>query len=129
MKRLGCVATGLSLIILFGSAASAASEPAAYEGADFERAQAEGRTIIVESYAYWCLPCRIQAPILDRLRKRAPFDSVIVFRVGETTDGRVWKQLHLAGYGTLVVFKGKQEISRGTPTTEDAVAALIHRGL
>lgn len=129
MKPLGWAASGLALIILLGSAANAASEPADYDVAAFAKAQTEGRTIVIESYAYWCLSCRIQAPILDHLRNRAPFDSVLVFRIGETTPGRVWKQLHLSNYGTLVVFKGRKEVSRGTPTTEAAVASLILRGL
>lgn len=129
MKRPGCIAWGLSLIILAGSTASTASEPVAYEAVEFGRAQAEGRTIIVESYAYWCLPCRIQAPILDRLRKRAPFDSVNVFRIGEATPDRVWKHFRLSGYGTLIIFKGNREVARGTPTTEVAVEVLIRSGL
>lgn len=127
--QLTVAASGLSLAILVASPASAASEPAAYEAEDFERAQAEGRTIIVESYAFWCLPCRIQAPILDQIRKSAPFDRVTVLRIGEVTPGRVWKQFRLTAYGTLVVFRGRQEVARGTPTTEAAVATLIRNGL
>lgn len=129
MKQLGWAALGLALFILLGSAANAASEPADYDVAAFANAQTEGRTIVIESYAYWCLSCRIQAPILDHLRNRAPFDSVTVFRIGEATPGRVWKQLHLSNYGTLVVFKGHEEVSRGSPTSETAIATLILRGL
>ncbi|MDE2570274.1 MAG: thioredoxin family protein [Sphingomonadales bacterium] len=129
MKQLGWAVSGLALFILLGSAANAANEPADFDVAAFAKAQAEGGTIVIESYAYWCLACRIQAPILDDLINHAPFDSVTVFRIGETTTGRVWKQLHLSNYGTLIVFKGREEVSRGTPTTETTVATLIHRGL
>lgn len=127
--QLPFAALGLSLAILLSSPANSANEPTAYEAHYFERAQVEGRTIVVESYANWCLACRIQAPILSKLRGHAPFESVTVLRVDEKTPAKVWKQFRLAGYGMLIVFKGRQEVSRGSPTSEAEMTALIQRGL
>lgn len=107
----------------------AASPPAPFEQAAFVRAQAEGRTIIVESHASWCLPCRIQAPIIERLRAERAYAAVLVFRIGEKTPPPVWKRFRLTGYGALVVFKGEREVGRGTPTSEAAVAQLLRQAL
>ena len=83
----------------------------------------------METYASWCLPCRIQSPILERLYSGAPFRDVIILRIGEKTTSTVWKRFRLNGFGTLVIFKGHREIARGNPTNEAAVAELLRRGL
>lgn len=106
-----------------------ASGPIEYTDAAFVAAQAQGRTILVEAYATWCLPCRIQAPIIDRLRTRAPFRNILVLRIGEKTPNPIWRRFRLSGFGTLVVFKGSREMARGTPTTEAAVTDLLNHGL
>lgn len=99
-----------------------ASPPAPFEQVAFTRAQVEGRTVIVERHAYWCLPCRIQAPIIARLRTEPAYAEVLVFQIGEKTPSAVWKRFRLTGHGTLIVFKGEREAGRGTPTSEAAVA-------
>ncbi|MGD9712742.1 MAG: thioredoxin family protein [Thermomicrobiales bacterium] len=109
--------------------AAHASAPIEYTDAAFGAAQAHGRTIVIESYAHWCLPCRIQAPIIDRLRTRPPFREILVLRIGEKTPNSIWRRFHLSGFGSLVVFKGSREMARGTPTTETAVTDLLNRGL
>lgn len=106
-----------------------AAAPAEFSDPAFATAQAQGRTIVVETYAPWCLPCRIQSPILDSLRYRDPFEQVLVLRIGERTPSAIWKRLRLNGYGTLVVFKGGREMGRGNPMSESAVAELLRRGL
>lgn len=117
------------LLGLASSAAMAAAPPVPFEQAAFARAQTEGRTIIVESYAFWCLPCRIQAPILERLRSSKEFGQVLIFRIGETSPRAAWKRFRLTGYGTLVVFRGGREVARGTPTDEARVRKLLAAGL
>ncbi len=106
-----------------------AAAPAEFSDPAFAAAQAQGRTIVVETYASWCLPCRIQSPILDSLRTRDPFKQVLVLRIGERTPSSIWKRLRLNGYGTLVIYKGGREMARGNPTSESAVAELLRRGL
>lgn len=100
-----------------------------FSEAAFASAQAEGRTILVETYAPWCLACRIQSPILARQLARAPFDAILVLRIGEKTPSAAWKRFRLKGYGTLVLFKGGLEAARGTPTTEEAVTAMLSHGI
>lgn len=121
------------LAVLFLAAiplqAALAAAPAEFSDTVFAAAQDQGRTIVVETYAPWCLPCRIQAPILDSLRSRDPFKQVLVLRIGERTPSPIWKRLRLNGFGTLIVFKSNREMSRGNPTSESAVAELLRRGL
>jgi thioredoxin 1 len=115
------------LSLLLSAPALAAPAPIPFDDKAFAQAQSEGRTIVVETYAYWCLPCRIQTPILDRLRSQASFKDVVIFRIGEKSPERVWKRFRLNGFGNLIVFRGAREVARGTPTNENAVADLLRR--
>lgn len=115
--------TGLAL------APSASAAPTEFDEAAFAAAQADNRTILIETYAAWCLPCKLQAPIIARLLTRKPYGRVMVMRVGANTPAAVWQKLRLSGYGTLVVFKGKREIARGNPTNEAGVTALVRQAL
>jgi thioredoxin 1 len=118
-----------TLLAAFPSQAALAAAPAEFSETAFATAQAQGRTIVVETYAPWCLPCRIQSPILDSLRSRDPFKQVLVLRIGERTPSPIWKRLRLNGFGTLVIYKGGREMARGNPTNETAVADLLRRAL
>ena len=79
----------------------------------------------METYAPWCLPCRIQSPILERVRSQEQFKDVVILRIGEKTPNAVWKRFRLHGYGNLIVFKGTRETARGTPTSEMAITELL----
>jgi len=97
----------------------------AFTQARFDQAQREGRLILVETYADWCAPCRIQAPIVERLRRTKPFRGLVLLRVNEDTPRHVWKDLSLAGYGQFLVFRGAREIGRGSPLNEAEMRTLL----
>lgn len=123
----GFAVFGLSFAALPALAKTAAPVP--YEEQAFREAQADGGLILVESYASWCLPCRIQEPIIRRLRKEPAYSRMIVFRVGEDSAQAAWKKLRLFGYGEIVVFRGAEEVGRGTPIDEQGVRSLLAIGL
>lgn len=106
-----------------------ASEPPVYSDAAFTAVQKAGGTIVLETWAPWCLPCQIQAPIMERLKKSAEFRSMRILRVGEETPPTIWQRFRLTGYGMIVVFKNGKEVARGTPTSEKALVSLIRSGL
>lgn len=105
--------------------AKAGTAPIPYDDSAFARSQAEGLAVIVETYAPWCLSCRIQSPILERLRSQEQFRNIVILRIGEKTPNALWKRFKLHGYGMLIVFKGTSEVARGAPTNEAALIELL----
>ena len=106
-------------------ASASHSQAASFTQAKFSRAQDEGRLILVETYADWCAPCQIQAPIVERLRRGKRYRNLVLLRIDEETPRSVWNDLGLAGYGQFVVFRGDQEVSRGSPLNEAEMRALL----
>lgn len=116
-----------ALALALSPQVSQAREPVPYSDAAFATANREGGLVLVESWASWCLPCKIQAPIIARLGKQAQFRGMRVIRVGESTPPAVWQRFRLSGYGMIVVFRGGKEVARGTPTTEADLLGLLRR--
>ena len=79
----------IALLVALVPQASGAAAPVEFSETAFAAAQSQGRMIVVETYAPWCLPCRIQAPILSRLLAREPFEAIVVLRIGERTPSAV----------------------------------------
>lgn len=69
----------------------ARGEPAAalalqtLDGARIAPADLEGRVVVLNFWATWCLPCRVEMPALQRLHERYAGDGLVI--VGLATDG------------------------------------------
>lgn len=111
--------------LLLASRPAWTAEPAAFDLAAFKEAQADGRSVILETYAPWCAACRRQAPLLDWLSDAPAFRHVTVMRVGEATPKRVWRLFRLEAFGTLVLYRDGREVARDTPQTTAGIARLL----
>ncbi|PIX65602.1 MAG: hypothetical protein COZ43_09090 [Sphingomonadales bacterium CG_4_10_14_3_um_filter_58_15] len=85
-----------------------------FDEAAFANAQAHDRIILVESYAFWCLACRIQAPLIADIQNSDELGNFVIFRIGEKTPNDVWKHFRLKYYGALIVYRGELEKGRLT---------------
>ncbi len=115
----------LLIAIVFLPVQALAAEPADFSEAAFARAQQGKGLVVVETYAPWCLPCKLQAPLFEKAMRQPEFSAMKLFRIGEKTPPAVWQRLRMTGFGMIVVFRGGREIARGSPTTEQALLALL----
>lgn len=112
----------------FAAASWAAGKP--YDQAGFEAAQAAGKPILVEVHADWCPTCRAQDPIVSELMRDPKNAGFVVLRVDFDNQKDVLKRLRAQYQSTLIVFKGKKEVSRSTgETRKDAIAAQLVKAL
>ncbi len=114
--------------LFFVAAAVAAGKP--FDQAGFEAAQAAGKPILVEVHADWCPTCRAQEPIVSELMQDPKNAGFVVLRVDFDNQKDVLKRLRAQYQSTLIVFKGKKEVSRSTgETRKDAIAAQLAKAL
>ena len=114
--------------LFFLAAAWAAGKP--FNQAGFEAAQAAGKPILVEVHADWCPTCRAQEPIISELMRDAKNADFVVLRVDFDNQKDVVKRFRAQYQSTLIVFKGKKEVSRSTgETRKDAIAAQLAKAL
>ncbi len=110
--------------LLFAAAVWAAGKP--FDQAGFEAAQAAGKPILVEIHADWCPTCRAQEPIVSELMRDAKNAGFVVLRVDFDKQKDVVKRFRSQYQSTLIVFRGKKEVSRSTgETRKDVIAAQL----
>lgn len=98
-----------------------------YSAAAFSRAQASGKTIVVDVHATWCPTCRAQAPILDALRSEPQLKNSIFVKVDFDTEKAFVRQHRIPRQSTVLVFKGTRETARSIAETrpEQLRAAVL----
>lgn len=117
-------ACGLGALFAISSTSIAAP---AFEAGAFQRAQAAGKTILVDVAASWCPVCQKQRPIVQSIEKERP--TLVVFEVDFDTAKDVLKRFRVQYQSTLIVFKGSKEVGRSTGETDPAqIRALIAKG-
>ena len=116
----------LSLVaaLSFAAAAWAAGKP--FDQAGFEAAKAAGKPILVEIHADWCPTCRAQEPVISKLMQDPKNADLVVLRVDFDQQKDVVKRFRAQYQSTLIVFRGKKEVSRSTgETRKDVIAAQL----
>jgi thioredoxin 1 len=95
--------------------------------AAFEKAQASGKSIVVEVSAPWCPTCKVQAPIIESLLTKPEFKNVAVFEIDFDSQKDALRALNVRQQSTLVTFKGKTETGRSTGDTNPASIERLFR--
>lgn len=100
-----------------GGAPESAPGKAAVELAratDFESLVLESEVpVLVDLYARWCRPCRIQAPIVERIAARAR-GAYKVVKVDVDRFGSIARKYAVRSIPTLIVFAGGKPRTRFT---------------
>jgi len=119
----------LFLCMTLSGGAFAAIEP--YGQASFDQARKDGGPILLMVHADWCPTCRAQRPVVERLAARPEFARFRIFRMDydKEKNGMVLA-LRVNRQSALLVFRGGKEVARSIgETNEDAIAALMRKGL
>lgn len=118
------VALTLAATLVFSPLAFAASQT--YDQKAFETAQNAGKPILLHITAPWCPTCRAQTPILSKLEAEPKFKDLVTLKIDFDSQKNLLRTLRVSQQSTLIVFKGKQEVSRSTGDTNAAsIQALI----
>jgi thioredoxin 1 len=122
--------TLLSFAVFACFSSAFAGERALFDKDNFEKAQAQGKRILVEVSAPWCPTCKAQAPIIEKYTKLPAHKDVMIFMVDFDTMKDELKYFNARSQSTLIMFKGKKETGRSAgDTTDDGIGKLIQSSL
>ncbi len=81
-----------------------------------------GEKILVDFWAPWCGPCRMQTPILERLVKSEKTKAKIV-KLNTDESPQTARNYHVDSIPTLIIFKDGKEIDRMVGVQPEGVLA------
>lgn len=88
------------------------AKPIVVTDADFEQKVLKSSTpVVVDFWAPWCGPCRVIAPILDKLAGEYE-GRLTIAKVNTDEEIQHAGRLGIQGIPTLIIFKGGKEVAR-----------------
>jgi len=84
----------------------------------FNKAQSEGKTVVINSWNKTCTTVLRQVKILDQAEKE--FKDVLFLSFEQTKDKDIAKQLDIDYWTTIVVYKNNKEVYRSIGQTNKA---------
>ena len=118
------------IFCLFTLNANALDKETTFDKKSFDKAQSEGKVVIVSSWIKYCSSCAGQMKILKTAKKEGglsdiKFDNIEYFAF-DVTNKEIANLLKVQFQTTLLIFKDNKEIYRSVgETTEDLIYEAI----
>ncbi len=85
--------------------------------AEFEEVTGKGVSL-VDFWAPWCAPCRMQGPILEKVAERVG-DKANIYKVNVDENPQNAMKFGVSGIPTLLVFKDGQKVQQFVGVQQD----------
>jgi len=93
----------------------------------FNKAQSEGKIVIVSSWMKYCSSCASQMKVLNKAKNE--FDNIVYFTF-DVTNKEIAKLLNVQYQTTLLIFKNNKEIYRSIgETSKDLIYKAIQSSI
>ena len=118
------------IICLFALNANAIEKKTTFNKELFDKAQSEGKFVVVSSWIKYCSSCASQMKILNKAKNEGElsdikFDNVEYFTF-DVTNKEIANLLNVQYQTTLLIFKDDKEVYRSVgETTEDLIYQAI----
>lgn len=91
---------------------------------EFDELVESGKKVLVDFYADWCGPCKMQAPIVDAIAEEN--SDVIVAKLNVDDVDDVAERFNIVSIPTLLIFKGGKLVKNfvGVTMKANILAAL-----
>ena len=83
----------------------------------FQKAQIEGKTVVINSWNETCYTCGKQIKILDKAEKE--FKDIIFLSFEQTEHEQIAKLLDIKYWTTIVIYKNNKEVHRSIGQTNE----------
>ena len=111
------------IFCIFAFSANSLEKKSNFNKELFNKAQSEGKLVVVSSWTKYCSSCASQMKVLNKAKNE--FDNIEYFTF-EITNKEVAKLLNVQYQTSLLIFKGSKEVYRSIgETTEDLIYEAI----
>ena len=97
------------LLIIIPFNLAVAEKQTTFDNNVFNKAQSDGKTVVVSSWIKYCTSCASQMKALKDVEK--DFDNLI-YLTFDVTNREIAKQLNIQFQTTLVIYKNNEEVYR-----------------
>ena len=97
------------IIILFPLSLNAGEKKTTFTNEIFNKAQSDGKTVVVSSWIKYCTSCASQMKALKDVEK--DFNDLVYLNFN-VREKEIAKQLNIQFQTTLVIYKGNKEVYR-----------------
>ena len=116
----------ISIFFLFSLSANAMEKETTFKKELFDKAQSDGKIVVISSWIKYCSSCAGQMKILQNAKNKGElldikFDNIEYFSF-DVTKKVISNFFDVQYQTTLIIFKGNQEVYRSVgETTEDLI--------
>ena len=112
------------LLIILPFNLAVADKQTTFDNDVFNKAQSDGKTVVVSSWIKYCTSCASQMRALKDVEK--DFDNLI-YLTFDVTNREIAKQLNIQFQTTLVIYKNNKEVYRSLgELTKDKIYKAIN---
>ena len=111
------------IFLVFAINANAIAKETTFKKELFDKAQAEGKVVIVSSWIKYCTSCASQMKVLDKAKN--DFDNIEYFAF-DVTNKEIAELFDVQYQTTLLIFKDNKEVYRSLGET---TKELIYKAL
>ena len=120
----------ISFLFLFTLSANAMEKETTFDQKLFNKAQSEGKVIIISSWIKYCSSCAGQMKILNKAKKDGKLNDIefenIEYFSFDVTNRNIADLFNVQYQTTLIIFKNKEEVYRSLgETTKDLLYEAI----
>ena len=104
MKQPVCGKCGAKLVV--PAAAASDGHPLEVTDANFQSVLSDAgeKPVLIDTWATWCPPCRMLAPVIDALAKESA-GKWVIGKLDTDKNPRVASQFNISSIPTLLIFK------------------------
>ena len=104
------------ILVIFNFNSFAFGKTTSFTNEVFQKAQSDGKTVVINSWNETCSTCAKQVRILEQAKK--DFSNILFLSFEQTKDIDIAKSLGINYWTTIVVYKNNSEISRSMGETK-----------
>ena len=114
------------IFCMFAFSANAGEKKTTFNKELFDKAQSDGKIVVVSSWVKYCSSCASQMKVLQKAKKEGQlsdirFDNIEYFSF-DVTNSEIASFLNVQHQTTLLIFKGDKEVYRSIgETTENLI--------